>query len=245
VRRQERDALGAAAAVITTSSWSRQRLLDLHPLPEDRVHVATPGVDPAPVAAGSGTGTRLLCVAAVTPNKGHDTLVAALASLADVAWSCVCVGSLQHDPGFVADLRDQVEAAGIGPRISFVGPSSGSDLEAHYAAADLLVLPSRGETYGMVVTEALAHGTPVVASAVGGLGESLGRAPDGSRPGLLVAPGDVAALSSALCQWLTEPGVRAALRSSALLRRTTLTGWGVTAKLVSSALSALPARARP
>jgi glycosyltransferase involved in cell wall biosynthesis len=240
LRRHERDALSAAAAVITTSAWSRQRLLDLHPLPAEQVHVATPGVDAAPVACGSRSGGQLLCVSAVAPHKGHDLLVEALAALAYLPWSLVGVGTLNQAPAFVDELHLRIKAAGVEDRVSFVGPCTGGDLETQYAAADLLVLPSRGETYGMVVTEALARGTPVLATAVGGVRESLGRAPDGSLPGLLVAPDDAVALTRALRQWLTEPSLRSALRKSALLRRTTLTGWGITAKLISSVLSGLP-----
>jgi glycosyltransferase involved in cell wall biosynthesis len=240
LRRLEREALSAAAAVITPSGWSRQHLLDLHPLPAARVHAAAPGVDPAPIAEGTKSGSRLLCVAAVAPHKGYDLLLQALAGLANLTWSLVCVGTLNRDPAFVDELRDRGRVAGTAERISFVGPCTGPELEARYAVADLVVLPSRAETYGMVVTEALAHGTPVVATAVGGVGEALGRAPDSSLPGLLVGPDDPAALTRALRQWLTEPLLRTALRRSALLRRTTLTGWEITAKLISSTLSGLP-----
>ena len=67
------------------------------------------------------------------------------------------------------------------------------------------MLPSRAETYGMVVTEALARGIPVLASDAGGLPETLGRDPDGRVPGLLVPPGDAAALAAALRGWLDDP----------------------------------------
>jgi glycosyltransferase involved in cell wall biosynthesis len=234
-------ALAAASAVITTSAWTRGRLLDLYGLPAERVHVATPGVDPAPLAPGSDAGTELLCVAAVTPHKGHDLLTRALATIADLPWSCVCVGSLSRDPGFVERLRRQVGEYGLAGRVRFAGPRTGDDLAAAYAAADLLVLASRGETYGMVVTEALARGIPVLATAVDGLPEALGRAPDGSLPGMLVAPGDPAALAGALRRWLGDSGLREQLRRSARGRRATLTGWAVTSSLISEVLGRVPA----
>ena len=105
------------------------------------------------------------------------------------------------------------------------GPRTGADLDAGYAGADLLVLASRGETYGMVVTEALARGIPVLATAVGGLPEALGRAPDGSRARPAGPPDDPAALADALRRWLTDAGAAASAAPSAALRRTTLTGW--------------------
>ncbi len=232
----ERDALGLARAVLTTSAWTRRRLLDRYGLPAERVHVATPGVDPAAVTPGTGAGTRLLCVAAVAPHKGHDVLVDALIAVSDLPWRCVCVGGLHRDPEFVERLRARITAHGLADRLRLAGPLTGDRLAAAYATADLLVHPSRGETYGMVVTEALARAVPVLASSTSGLPEALGRAPDGSRPGLLAPPGDPAALAGALRRWLTEPHLRDRLRSAARGRRTLLTGWTVTAARVSDVL---------
>jgi glycosyltransferase involved in cell wall biosynthesis len=199
--------------------------------------VAPPGVDAAPVTPASAAGSELLCVAAVAPHKGHDLLVEALATVQDAPWNCVCVGTVERDPGFADELRRQAREYGIADRLSFVGPRTAADLDACYGAADLLVLASRGETYGMVVTEALARGMPVVATAAKGLPESVGRAPDGSLPGILVPPDDPAALAAALRRWLGDSDLRSRLRRSARLRRTTLTGWATTTKLLANALS--------
>ncbi len=237
----ERVALPAVSAVIATSSWARQRLLDLYGLPADRVHVATPGVDRAPLASPSHAGNRLLCVAAVAPHKGHDVLTDALAAVADLPWNCVCAGPLTRDPGFVWRLRHRAHAFGLAGRLRFVGPRTGGDLDATYASADLLVLASRGETYGMVVTEALARGIPVLATAANGLPEALGHAPDGSLPGLLVRPDDRVALAGALRRWLGDAELRHRLRRSARQRRTTLSGWATTSERVAAVLAGVPA----
>jgi glycosyltransferase involved in cell wall biosynthesis len=229
--RGETAVLQAARAVITMSSATRRLLREEHG-PLD-VQVAAPGVDPAPEAPGSDAGAALLCVAAVARHKGHDLLADALARIGEAPWRCVCVGSLTREPAFVAGLR--------GSGLQFVGPLVGADLAAAYAAADLLVLPSRGETYGMVVTEALARGIPVLATRTGGIPEALGTAPDGSLPGMLVEPGDPAALAGALRGWLGDRGLRARLRQSARARRTTLTGWATTAELVSTVLKGVSA----
>ncbi|MEV0808407.1 glycosyltransferase family 4 protein [Micromonospora sp. NPDC050200] len=232
----EAAALACAAAVVTTSGWTRRRLLDRYPLPADRVHVAAPGVDPAPPAPGTGAGTALLCVAAVTPLKGHDVLVRALAEVADLPWTLDCVGALTRDPGFVAGLRRQVDDLELAGRVRLLGPRTGTGLDAAYAAADLLVLASRAETYGMVVTEALARGLPVLAPAVGGVPEALGRAPDGDPPGLLVPADEPAALAGALRRWLTGAPLRHRLRQAALARRDGLAGWPATATLIAHVL---------
>ncbi|MFC4147395.1 glycosyltransferase family 4 protein [Micromonospora mangrovi] len=232
----EARALAAVAGVVTTSEWTRRRLLERYPLPADRVRVAAPGTDPAPRAAGSATGTSLLCVAALTPHKGHDVLATALAELAALPWTCDLVGALTRDPAYVDRLRRQLADAGLAARVRLRGPRTGAALDAAYAGADLLVLPSRGETYGMVVTEALARGVPVLGTDAGGLPEALGHAPDGRRPGLLVPPGDPTALAGALRRWLTEPDLRSRLRAAARARRDTLTDWAVTTTRLAAAV---------
>lgn len=224
----ERRLLRAAAAVMATSQWTRQWLLENYALPVDKVAVAQPGVDLADPVPGTEGGGELLCVAAVTPGKGQDVLVSALAHLDDLDWRMTVVGPLDRDPAYVDAVLGRVADAGLGERVRFAGTCSREEVAKAYAEADLVVLPTRGESYGMVVTEALAHGLPVVASAVGGVPEALGRAHGGSLPGLFVPPGDVDALAAALRLWLTEPLRRRRLRRAAGLRRLTLAGWSRT-----------------
>nr|WP_294695918.1 glycosyltransferase family 4 protein [uncultured Friedmanniella sp.] len=240
-RVREGAVLAAARGVVCTSEWARDALLNLYRLPPGRVQVALPGVDPADLASGTAAGGNLLCVAAVTAHKGHDVLVEALAAIADLPWRCVCVGTLAREPGFVDRLRHRVDAAGIGDRICFPGPRTGPELQAVYAAADALVLPSRTETYGMVVTEALAQGLPVIATAVGGLPEALGRTATGRLPGLLVPPEDAPALAAALRRWLADPDLRRSLRAAAQERRRTLSDWTTTTARVDRVLQQVAA----
>jgi len=236
-RSRECAVLAAAAAVITTSEWARGLLLDLYPLRPENVVVAEPGVDPAELAPGTADGGQLLCVAAVMPHKGHDVLLAALAAVPDLSWRCVLVGTLDRDPDFADLLQCRAHDAGIGDRISFAGVRTGAELDRAYAAADLLVVPSLGETYGMVLTEALARGLPVIATAVGGLPDALGRTADGHRPGLLVAPGDAPALAAALSSWLRDAELRLGLRLAAQERRGTLSDWTATVERVALILT--------
>ena len=115
-RTRERAALSAASAIVTTSAWARRRLLELYPLPDDTVHVAEPAVDAADLATGTAAGGALLCVAAVTFDKGHDVLLDALATISELSWHCVCVGSLDRDPAFVERLRRRSREVGLDDR---------------------------------------------------------------------------------------------------------------------------------
>jgi len=235
-RMRERTVLSVADAVVTTSAWTRRRLLELYQLPPDRVHVAEPGVDAADLATGTATGEALLCVAAVTFDKGHDVLLDALATMTDLSWRCVCVGSLERDPAFVEALRHSLDG-GLGERVCFAGPRTGADLDRTYSAADVMVLASRAETYSMVVIEALARGLPVVATDVGGLPEALGHDIAAMRPGLLVPPEDSAALGAALRDWLSDAELREELRRRARERRKSLSRWSTTTSVIAGVLA--------
>jgi glycosyltransferase involved in cell wall biosynthesis len=236
-RPREHAVLSAAAAIVTTSAWARGRLLELYALSAEHVHVAAPAVDAADVAPGTATGGSLLCIAAVTFDKGHDLLLDALMAIADLSWNCVCVGRLDRDPAFAQAIRRRLQEAGLGERVEFTGPRTGAELDCSYAAADVMVLASRAETYGMVVAEALARGLPVIAADVGGLPEALGQGAAGVRPGLLVAPDDAAALGDALRSWLGDAQLRVRLRRAALQRRDSLPDWSSTASVIAGVLA--------
>jgi glycosyltransferase involved in cell wall biosynthesis len=228
-------AVSTVRGVIATSEWLRHRLIELYSLAPEKVQVASPGVDAAVPSSGSIGGTELLCVGAVAPHKGHDLLIAALAGVADRAWHCVCAGSLDVDRGFADRVRR--DAAALGGRVDFAGPLTGAALDRAYATADVLVVASRSESYGMVVTEALAHGLPVIAAAVGGVPEALGCTAGGLRPGLLIEPGDPIALAEALRRWLDDAPLRTVLRRVAQERRPELLDWAATSRRVAAILS--------
>jgi len=241
---REREVLRAVPAVIATSDWAVRRLVAHHGLAPDRVHAAAPGADIAPLAPGTDGVSRLLCVAAATPRKGQHRLVEALAAVTDLPWSCVCVGGLTQDREYVARLRALIDHHGLTHRIHLAGPQSGAALDTSYAAADLMVLASYAETYGMAVTEALARGIPVLATDVGGLPEAVGRAPGRGVPGILVPPEDPAALAAELRGWFGEPDVRRRLKAAARGRRAALDGWATTARSLAGILSRLPSEPR-
>jgi glycosyltransferase involved in cell wall biosynthesis len=233
----ERSVLRAAAGVVVTSEWTRRQVLTRYAVPSCRVHVARPGADRVAAPAQPVRG-HLICVGVLGRHKGQDLLVEALADLADRDWQCVLAGPLDRDPDFVEQLRARITRLGYDHRIRLSGVLTGAALSHAYTTADLLVAPSRAETYGMTVTEALAHGLPVIAADVGGLPEALGSTADGARPGQLVPPGDPAALAAALGDWLGDERRRHRLRAAARQRQPTVRGWEQTTHEVAHALTA-------
>jgi glycosyltransferase involved in cell wall biosynthesis len=238
VRRAERTALAAASGVVTTSTWARTWVIAHHGLPPERVRVVSPGVDPAPVTLALPPGSRLLCLAAVTPDKGHDTLLAALAQLTDLDWFLTCIGALDLEPDFVAGLREMAVRSGIADRIELTGPQSEDRVHFALSNTDLLVSASRRESYGMAVTEALAHGVPVAVTDVGGHHEAVGRAVAGTTAGALVPPDDPDVLAATLRCWLTDRDVRERLRAAAARRRTAVGTWPEAARRFAEAVDA-------
>ena len=236
-QRSERVVLRAATGVVVTSEWTRRQVLTRYAIPAHRVHVARPGVDRVAAPARPVRG-HLICVGVLGRHKGQDLLVEALADLAERDWHCVLAGPLGRDPDFVEQLQARITRLGYGHRVRLTGVLTGAALSQAYTTADLLVAPSRSETYGMTVTEALAHGLPVIAAAVGGLPEALGSTADGTRPGQLVPPGDPAALAAALGDWLGDERHRHRLRAAARQRRSTLRGWEQTTQEIANALTA-------
>jgi len=235
-QRSERVVLRAATGVVATSEWTRQQVLTRYSIPARHVHLARPGVDQVAAPARPVRG-HLICVGVLGRHKGQDVFVEALAELGDLDWHCVLAGPLDRNPDFVAQLKTRVTHLGYGRRVQLTGVLTSAALSHLYTTADLLVAPSRSESYGMTVTEALAHGLPVIAAGVGGLPEALGCTADGTRPGQLVPPGDPGALAAALADWLRDEHHRHRLRGAARQRRSTLRGWDQTTQEIATALT--------
>jgi glycosyltransferase involved in cell wall biosynthesis len=239
----ERQALQAVRRVIVTSAETATTL-GPYAVPAERIRVVEPGTDPAPLARHRGgaatvsrrTGLSLLCVATLSARKGHDLLFAALARLKRHDWHLTCVGSADLDPETAARLQVQLRELDLAARVTLAGSIGGAALQRVYAASDVFILPSRFEGYGMVVGEALAHGLPVIATTTGAIARIV--APDA---GLLVPPGDGAALYAALARVLDEPGLRDRLGDAAWAARHALRPWSHAARELAAALQDRPA----
>jgi glycosyltransferase involved in cell wall biosynthesis len=232
----EREALQQVRGVIVTSPSTARALADYGISPEQCAVVA-PGTDPAPLAEGSGDGEwALSCVASLTPRKGHAVLFRALARLKSPAWRLRCAGGADLDPATAAGLRTLAAELGLTGRIEFLGQLAAAALAVEYRRADLFVLPSYHEGYGMALAEALARGLPIVSTTAGAIPDTVP-----ADAGLLVPPGDEVALAGALRRVMTEPDLRERLMTGARAARQTLPDWPTTCARFAAALDAIPA----
>lgn len=235
LRASEAEALRACAGVVVTSPHTAERVRAMG-IPDGAIRAVVPGTESARPARGPSPREppRLLCVASVTPRKGHDVLVDALARLRDRPWECVCVGSLRRDPGHADHVRARVRREGLGARIRFEGELDPGEVERHYDRSSLFVLASRYEGYGMALAEALVRGIPVVSTTGGAIPSTVA---DGA--GVLVPPGDAPALARALAPLLDPErggGRRAALAAAALRAGRRLPDWDAAASSFAGAL---------
>jgi glycosyltransferase involved in cell wall biosynthesis len=241
LERSERRALAAVRSVVVTSS-ATARSLAAYGVSADRVTVVEPGTDPALVASGGRTPSEiaLLCVATLTPRKGHELLLGALSSLAQRNWRLTCAGSVDRDPPTVERLRRQLNRSGIADRVEFVGDLDRPALDACYGAADVFVLPTLYEGYGMAVAEALARGLPVVSTATGAIEQLVN---GGVSPaGVVLPPGDERQFADALSRVIGDDDYRARLAEGALQARRRLPTWDDSCDRMAAALDSSAGR---
>lgn len=227
----EREALRHVRRVIVTSPFTVGALAR-YDISAHQVGVVTPGTDPAPLATGSdGPGLHLISAASLTPRKGHDILIAALAQLQDRDWRLTIAGSGDLDPDTARDIKERIAAAELGVRIHMAGVLSGAELDAFYASGDLFVLASRYEGFGMVLAEALARGLPIISTTAGAIPHTVP-----GDAGLLVGVDDVAALAKALARVMDDAVMRDGLAAGARRARDTLADWPAAAAQFASEL---------
>ncbi|PYG00131.1 Glycosyl transferases group 1 [Georgenia satyanarayanai] len=221
----------AASVVVTTSHWAAGDLVRRYG--RDDVVVAVPGAVRGPAATGSRP-PHLLVLGALTAVKNHAVLVPALATLRDLPWQATFAGPTGAQPAVAGGVARALAKAGLAGRVDLPGSVTGADLEALWVRTDLLLVPSLVETYGLVVTEALARTVPAVVAAGTGAVEALTGSPtplptDDVGPGAAVPPTDPAAWERVLHRWLTTPQLRAGWRAAAQVRREQLRTWADTA----------------
>jgi len=222
---------------ICPSAHTARALIDAG-LPAQRVAVASPGTDKAVAIPDHGRrdALHLLTVGAVTPRKGHLLLVEALAGLRELEWHLTCIGSLERDRAAADALRRAIAQNALVERVVLAGECAPARVSNAYAAADVFVLPSYEEGYGMVCAEALAHGLPLVTTTAGAIAETVP-----ASAALFVPPGDTIALRDALCRMMTDATLRMRLASGAALAARALPDWSEAVRVWSAALDRLAA----
>jgi len=231
LRASETRALATARVVVVTSRPTAQGLAR-YGVDADRITVVEPGTDPAPLARGSGGGSvHLLCVASLIPRKGHEILVEALARLAQKDWHLTCVGSLDRDVPTAGRVRAMLAQYDLSDRVTFTGDLHQPELGREYDRADVFVLPTFHEGYGMVIGEALARGLPAVSCPTGAIAELVT-----SSAGVLVPPGNIAELARALADLIDHKETRLRLAAGARQVRDRLPTWDTAAARMAAAL---------
>lgn len=179
--RHEADTVRCSDLILASTGEEAEHLAALYGAEPTRVEVVPPGVDHGVFHPGDRDGARaslglrgrrvLLFAGRIQPLKGLDVAVRALAQLGDPDVMLAVVGgpSGPEGPAELTRIRDLVEELAVGPQVRFVRPRPHAELADWYRAADACVVPSLSESFGLVALEAAACGTPVVASAVGGL----------------------------------------------------------------------------
>jgi glycosyltransferase involved in cell wall biosynthesis len=202
-------------------------ILESRGVPTWRIRVVPPGFDRLPSESGPssarGGAVRALCVAQWIPRKGILDLALAWTLHERPGAALELVGETDADPAYAERVR-AVLAGASGASIVVRGPVDDATLGSAYAAADLFVLPTRYEGYGIAYAEALAQGLPVIACEVGPVPELVG-----DEAALLVPPGDVGALSEALDLLLGDAIRRKQMSAAARRRAGELPRWEDTA----------------
>ncbi len=231
----ERRALSRVRHIITTSETTKSILLSDFGVAADWVSVVRPGVErvTCPVRR-EGKNVSLLAVGSIVPRKGYDVLIAALAMLKDLPWHLMIVGDRMRDTTTAARIDDLVREHALADRIVMTGAVPNERLATLYMNADVFVLPSRYEGYGMAFADAIAYGLPVIGTTGGAIPEAVP-----SEASVLVPPDDVSALASALRRVIGDEDIRRSLAESARRAAQSLSTWEESGHAFARILEAL------
>jgi D-inositol-3-phosphate glycosyltransferase len=217
--RAEAEIINCADAICVSCTEEESQFRRLYGNPQGRIEIVAPGVEHAFFAPGDRGGARraldlpagplLLFVGRLQPLKGLDVAVRALAELRRPDALLLVVGGASGLEGGseVARIMSLIDQLGVRDQVRFVEPQPHHILSTYYRAADVVVVPSRSESFGLVALEAAACGTPVVASAVGGLLTLV----DDGLTGYLVAGRDPSHFAQRIASILNDPALAASM----------------------------------
>ncbi len=222
--KSESDIIGCADAICVSCTEEERQFIDLYGNPPGTLEIVAPGVEHAFFAPGEKRGARhalgiafdvpvLLFVGRIQPLKGLDVAVQALAQLQAKNAQLIVVGGASGSEGNeeIEKVMQLARSLGVHNNIRFVEPQAHHMLSTYYRAADVVVVPSRSESFGLVALEAAACGIPVVASAVGGLLTII----DDGETGYLVPRRDPALFAEHIDELLAHPTMARAMGAKA------------------------------
>jgi len=250
----ETEVIACSDAILASCQAEVEQLVSLYGADRERIEIVPPGVDHAFFSPGDRRGARqalgplalgdapvLLFVGRIQPLKGVDVAVRTLAELSSAHPDAILVivggASGQDGPAEQVRVRQLVDELGLTRRVRFVDPQPHHLLSTYYRAADLCLVPSRSESFGLVALEAAACGTAVVAADVGGLSTLV----EPGRTGFLVDSRDPVAYAAAVADVLDDPAGAAALGVAAADRAGYYT-WSTTAARLRRLYGDLTAR---
>lgn len=224
----EQQLVNIATRLVANTDGEARELVDLYAANPDRIRVVTPGVDLDVFYPGSRQMARtslglaldekiLLFVGRVQPHKAPDVLIKAAAAIAKTSQTMklrvvICGGASGNTEYGPTQLHELAGTLDIADRVTFLAPKPAADLALLYRAADIVVVPSHSESFGLVALEAQACGTPVVAAAVGGLHTAVA---DGES-GLLVQGHDEHNWAHVISGLLGKPELLARMSEAAV-----------------------------
>ena len=233
----ERAAMAQARHIIVTGGHTAGIVARDFGMPAERITVALPGTERARRARGSGRAApHLIAVGSVIPRKAYDVLVKAMARLAHLPWTLDIIGATVHAPDTVVDVENLIQALHLENRIRLTGPMDAAGLDQAYDSADLFVMSSLYEGYGMVIAEAMARGLPIVASTGGAAGDTLA-----DEAGLKVPPGAVEALANSIHRMLSNPSDRKRFSDGSWAAGQKLPTWIETAQTIARVVNGVAA----
>jgi glycosyltransferase involved in cell wall biosynthesis len=242
LRTSERAALAKACRMVVTSRYTGRLLSTEYGVLSERITAILPGVRRAEgaeprrqrQAEPPSDTVRLLSVGTLSPRKGHDVLLLALGALKDIKWRLTIAGDATRDPEAARQIRNTIDLHDLGARVTLTGAVGAHELAELYGGADLFVLASRFEGYGMAYAEALQWGLPVIGTTAGAIPETV---PGGA--GMLVPPDDPGALTSALRQFMSDPQLRARVAAASREAGRNLPTWEAAGTRFSQVLERL------
>jgi D-inositol-3-phosphate glycosyltransferase len=249
--RAETEVIGCSDAICVSCTEEERQFTDLYGTPPGKIEIVAPGVEHAFFAPGDKRGARkalelgdgpvLLFVGRIQPLKGADVAVKSLAALKRRNAMLLIVGGASGTEGDteLARIHSLIDEYGLHGQVRFVPPQAHHILSTYYRAADVVLVPSRSESFGLVALEAAACGTPVVANAVGGLLTIV----EHGRTGFLVADRQPDMFAKHIAQILDDPAMAATMSVRAAERAKNYT-WSFAAARLRRAYTDLTSRDR-